>query len=96
MSEWGFVGVGFGPSGVMSEWGFVQWGYVSLPAKHMIHGTSPDLFNEATAYAVRKLARSRLKWAGHVERMEVEQLTKRADALGVEGRRRVEEEEDRD
>ena len=32
--------------------------------------------------------RSRLKWAGHVERMEGEQLPKRADALGVEGRRR--------
>ena len=36
MSEWGFVRVGFGPSGVMSsgvmyEWGFVQWGYVRLP-----------------------------------------------------------------
>ena len=35
-----------------------------------------------------KLARSRLKWAGHVERMEGEWLTKRADALRVEGRRR--------
>ena len=36
LSEWGFVRVGFGPSGVMSsgvmsEWGFVQWGYVRLP-----------------------------------------------------------------
>ena len=34
--EWGYVRVGFGPSGVMSsgvmsEWGFVQWGYVRLP-----------------------------------------------------------------
>ena len=36
----------------------------------------------------RKLVRSRLKWAGHVERMEGVRLTKRADALGVEGRRR--------
>ena len=40
MSEWGFVRVGFGPSGVMSsgvmsEWGFVQWGYVRLPKNHM-------------------------------------------------------------
>ena len=35
----------------------------------------------------RKLARSQLKWAGHVERMEGEQLAKRADALRVEGRR---------
>ena len=38
MSEWGFVRVGFGPSGVMSsgvmsEWGFVQWGYVRLPSR---------------------------------------------------------------
>ena len=32
--------------------------------------------------------RSRLRWAGHVERMEGVRLTKRADALGVEGRRR--------
>ena len=32
--------------------------------------------------------RSRLKWAGHVERMEGERLTMRADALRVEGRRR--------
>ena len=32
--------------------------------------------------------RSRLKWAGHVERMEGVRLTKRADALRVEGRRR--------
>ena len=32
--------------------------------------------------------RSRLKWAGYVERMEGVRLTKRADALGVEGRRR--------
>ena len=29
-----------------------------------------------------------LKWARHVDRMEGEQLTKRADALRVEGRRR--------
>ena len=36
----------------------------------------------------RKLVRSRLRWAGHVERMEWVRLTKRADALGVEGRRR--------
>ena len=32
--------------------------------------------------------RSWLRWAGHVEGMEGVQLTKRADALGVEGRRR--------
>ena len=32
--------------------------------------------------------RSWLKWAGHVERLKGVQLTKRADALGVEGRRR--------
>ena len=38
--------------------------------------------------SVRKRGRSRLKWAGHVERMEGAQLTKRADALRVEGRRR--------
>ena len=35
-----------------------------------------------------KLVRSRLKWAGHVERMEGEWLRKRADVLRVEGRRR--------
>ena len=34
---------------------------------------------------MRKLVRSRLKWAGHVERMEGVRLTKRAGALGVEG-----------
>ena len=34
----------------------------------------------------RKLMRSRLKGAGHVEIMEGERLTKRADALRVEGR----------
>ena len=32
--------------------------------------------------------RSRLKWAGHVERMEGVRLTTRTDALRVEGRRR--------
>ena len=36
----------------------------------------------------RELVRSRLRWAEHVERMEGVRLTKRADALGVEGRRR--------
>ena len=36
----------------------------------------------------RNLVRSRLSWAGHVEQMEGERLTKRADALGVEGRKR--------
>ena len=36
----------------------------------------------------RKLLRSRLKCAGHMERMVGERLTKRADALGVEARRR--------
>ena len=36
-----------------------------------------------------KVVRSWLKWAGPVERMEGERLTKRADALRVEGRRRV-------
>ena len=36
---------------------------------------------------MRKLARSRLKWAGYMERMEGVRLTKRADALRVEGRR---------
>ena len=36
----------------------------------------------------RKLARNRLKWAGHMGRMEGERLGKRADALRVEGRRR--------
>ena len=35
----------------------------------------------------RTLVRSRLKWAGRVERIEGERLTKRADALSVEGRR---------
>ena len=35
----------------------------------------------------RKLM-SRLRWTGHVERMEGVRLTKRADALGVEGRRK--------
>ena len=36
----------------------------------------------------RKLVRSQLKWAGHVERMEGVRLTKEADALGVEDRRK--------
>ena len=36
----------------------------------------------------RKLVRSRLKWAGYMERMEGELLTKRADALRVERRSR--------
>ena len=35
-----------------------------------------------------KLVRNRLKWAGHVERMEGVRLTNREDALRVEGRRR--------
>ena len=35
-----------------------------------------------------KLVRSRLKWAGHVERMERVRLTNRAEANGMEGRRR--------
>ena len=37
----------------------------------------------------RKLVRSRLKWAGHVERTEGERLMKRADVLRLEGRRRT-------
>ena len=37
---------------------------------------------------MRKLVRSQLTWAGHVERIEGERLTKRADAFRVEGRRR--------
>ena len=36
----------------------------------------------------RKLVKCWLKWAGHVERMERVRLTKRADVLRVEGRRR--------
>ena len=36
----------------------------------------------------RKLVRSQLMWAGHMERVEGERLTKRADVLRVEGRRR--------
>ena len=36
----------------------------------------------------RKLVRTQLKWAGHVERMERERLTKRAGALRVQGKRR--------
>ena len=36
----------------------------------------------------RKLVGSQLTWAGHVERMEDELLTKRSDALRVQGRRR--------
>ena len=35
---------------------------------------------------MRKLARSRLKWAGYMEIMKGVRLTKRAGALGVEGR----------
>lgn len=35
-----------------------------------------------------KLVNSRLKWAGHVERMKEEWLTKRADALTVDGKSR--------
>ena len=31
---------------------------------------------------------NRLKWAGHVEGMEGERVTKRADTLRVDGRRR--------
>ena len=38
---------------------------------------------------MRKLVRRRLKLAGHVERMEGVRLTKRADVLRVEGRRRI-------
>ena len=36
----------------------------------------------------KKLVRSRIKWAGNVDRMEGERLTKRVDALRVEGGRR--------
>ena len=36
----------------------------------------------------RKLVMSRLMWAGHVVRMEGVRLTKRADALRVDGRKR--------
>ena len=36
----------------------------------------------------KKLVRSRLKWAGHVERMGDEKLTKRADAQKVWGKGR--------
>ena len=36
----------------------------------------------------RKLVRSQIKWAGHVERMEGKRLTKRVDVLRVEGRKR--------
>ena len=32
----------------------------------------------------RRKQESQLKWAGHVERMEGERLTKRADALRIE------------
>ena len=35
----------------------------------------------------KKLMKNRLKWAGRVDRMERERLTKRADALRVEDRR---------
>ena len=38
---------------------------------------------------VNELVKSRLKWAGHVERMERNSLTKRAGALRVEGNRRI-------
>ena len=36
----------------------------------------------------KKLVRSRLKWAGHVERMGDEKLAKRSDTQKVEGKRR--------
>ena len=36
----------------------------------------------------RKLVRSRLKWGGHVERMEGVLMSKKANVLKVEGRRR--------
>ena len=36
MSEWGFVRVGFGPSGVMSSGVMSEWGFVRLP--HAIAG----------------------------------------------------------
>ena len=35
-----------------------------------------------------RLVRSRLQWAGHVERMADDRLPKRAAALGEQGRRR--------
>ena len=38
---------------------------------------------------VKKYVENRLKWAGHVERMAEDRLTKRADAYGEEGRRRT-------
>ena len=34
------------------------------------------------------MVENRLKWAGHVERMAEDRLTKRADAHGERGRRR--------
>ena len=37
---------------------------------------------------MKNLMKSRLKWAGDVERMEEKPLTKRADAHRVQGRRR--------
>ena len=46
-----------------------------------------ELEKEEKESHTRKLVRSRLKWAGHVERMEGVRLTKREGALGVEGRR---------
>ena len=36
----------------------------------------------------RKWVKSRLKWAGHVKRMEGVWLTKKADALRMEDRKR--------
>ena len=38
----------------------------------------------------KKMMRSRLKWAGHMERMGDAKLTKRADAQKVEGKWRRE------
>ena len=35
-----------------------------------------------------QMVENRLKWAGHVERMVEDRLTKTADAYGEEGRRR--------
>ena len=46
------------------------------------------IMEEVGERVTRKLVRSRLKWAGHVERMEGVRLTKRADALRAQGRRK--------
>ena len=53
----------------------------------IVLGGPTEEFGEKKSFR-RKLVRSPFKWVGRVERMEGEQLTKKADAFRVDGRRR--------